>query len=53
MSQHHSMMKAAAMNPYLNYARMKAAAGNDAMMGICRDPYCTGCSLRYIFLHKF
>lgn len=46
MSQHQSMLKAAAMNPYLNYARMKAASGAaDSMMGICRDPYCTGCAL--------
>lgn len=51
LSQHQSMLKAAAMNPYLNYARMKAAAG-DMMMGICRDPYCTGCSLSSHFLGK-
>lgn len=53
LSQHQSMLKAAAMNPYLNYARMKAAAGaNDMMMGVCRDPYCTGCSLSSHFLGK-
>lgn len=53
LSQHQSMLKAAALNPYLNYARMKAAAGaNDVMMGICRDPYCTGCSLSSHFLGK-
>lgn len=53
LSQHQSMLKAAALNPYLNYARMKAAAGaNDMMMGICRDPYCTGCSLSSHFLGK-
>lgn len=53
LSQHQSMLKAAAMNPYLNYARMKAAAGaSDMMMGICRDPYCTGCSLSSHFLGK-
>lgn len=44
LAQHQqSMLKAAALNPYLNYAaRMK-----DMMMGggICRDPYCTGCNL--------
>jgi hypothetical protein len=51
LSQHQSMLKAAALNPYLNYARMKAAAGaNDMMMGICRDPYCTGCSLSSHFM---
>lgn len=53
LSQHQSMLKAAALNPYLNYARMKAAAGaSDMMMGICRDPYCTGCSLSSHFLGK-
>lgn len=51
LSQHQSMLKAAALNPYLNYARMKAAAGaSDMMMGVCRDPYCTGCSLSSHFL---
>lgn len=48
LAQHQTMLKAAALNPYLNYARMKAAAsGADMMMsmGICRDPYCTGCSM--------
>lgn len=46
IAQHQTMLKAAALNPYLNYARMKAASGAaDMMMGICRDPYCTGCSL--------
>lgn len=54
LSQHQSMLKAAALNPYLNFARMKAAA-SDMMMaaaaaGICRDPYCTGCSLGSHFL---
>lgn len=53
LSQHQSMLKAAALNPYLNYARMKAAAGaSDMMMGVCRDPYCTGCSLSSHFLGK-
>jgi hypothetical protein len=53
LSQHQSMLKAAALNPYLNYARMKAAAGaSDMMMGICRDPYCTGCSLSSHYLGK-
>ncbi|CAG9798456.1 unnamed protein product [Chironomus riparius] len=46
IAQHQSMLKAAALNPYLNYARMKAASSAaDMMMGMCRDPYCTGCSL--------
>lgn len=42
---HHSMLKAAAMNPYLNYARMKVPGSADSMMPVCRDPYCTGCAL--------
>lgn len=52
MSPHHAMLKAASMNPYLNYAnRMKMPGGSgtsngtDAMGGGCRDPFCTGCSL--------
>lgn len=54
LNQHQSMLKAAALNPYLNYARMKAAgASSDMMMGgICRDPYCTGCNLSSHFLGK-
>ncbi|KOB70775.1 putative elbow, partial [Operophtera brumata] len=39
-AQHHALKNG--LNPYLAYARMKAP-GND--LGICRDPYCTGCSL--------
>lgn len=45
MSPHHQMLKAAAMNPYLNYARMKVPGAGDSMMPVCRDPYCTGCAL--------
>ncbi|XP_045765297.1 zinc finger protein Elbow [Maniola jurtina] len=39
-AQHHALKNG--LNPYLAYARMKAP-GSD--LGICRDPYCTGCSL--------
>lgn len=49
MSPHHAMLKAASMNPYLNYAnRMKMPGGSSASNGTesgCRDPFCTGCSL--------
>ncbi|XP_037031188.1 zinc finger protein Elbow [Bradysia coprophila] len=45
MSPHHAMFKAASMNPYLNYARMKVPGATDSMMPVCRDPYCTGCAL--------
>ena len=30
-------------NPYLSYARLKSSS--DALMPVCRDPYCTGCQL--------
>uniref|UniRef100_A0A336MCL8 CSON013549 protein n=1 Tax=Culicoides sonorensis TaxID=179676 RepID=A0A336MCL8_CULSO len=43
--QHQSMLKAAALSPYLNYARMKMPGGAESMMPVCRDPYCTGCAL--------
>ncbi|KAM3958545.1 zinc finger protein elbow B [Aphomia sociella] len=39
-AQHHALKNG--LNPYLAYARMKAP-GSD--LGVCRDPYCTGCSL--------
>nr|XP_033322603.1 zinc finger protein Elbow [Megalopta genalis] len=48
MSQHHAALKnglVAAGNPYLSYARLKSASGHDALMPVCRDPYCTGCQL--------
>ncbi|XP_041970674.1 zinc finger protein Elbow-like [Aricia agestis] len=41
MAAQHQALKNG-LNPYLAYARMKAP-GSD--LGICRDPYCTGCSL--------
>lgn len=42
-----SMLKAAALNPYLQYAARMKAAGAEMLAagGVCRDPYCTGCSL--------
>lgn len=46
MSPHHAMLKAASMNPYLNYAnRMKMSGANGTESLGCRDPFCTGCSL--------
>lgn len=48
LAQHQSMLKAAALNPYLQYAARMKAAGAEMLMasaGVCRDPYCTGCSL--------
>lgn len=43
--QHQSMLNAAALRPYLNYARMKMPGGAESMIPVCRDPYCTGCAL--------
>lgn len=52
MSQHHAALKngLVAGNPYLSYARLKTASGSDALMPVCRDPYCTGCQLNYHLL---
>lgn len=46
-AQHHAL-KSGVLNPYLNYARLKAGAGD-----ACRDPYCTGCSLSAHLLGGF
>nr|XP_023023946.1 zinc finger protein Elbow-like [Leptinotarsa decemlineata] len=40
MSQHHALKTGLA--PYFAYGRMKA---QDTMTTVCRDPYCTGCSV--------
>lgn len=45
-SPHHAMLKAATMNPYLNYARSMKMPGANGTDGVaCRDPFCTGCPL--------
>ncbi|XP_055597710.1 zinc finger protein Elbow [Uranotaenia lowii] len=49
LMMHHQMLKAAALNPYFNYAKMKAP---DSMLPVCRDPYCTGCALSSHMLGK-
>nr|CAH7714901.1 unnamed protein product [Callosobruchus chinensis] len=41
MSQHHAALKAGGLPPYLGYGRMK----QDSLGTVCRDPYCTGCSV--------
>lgn len=41
----HHALKSGALSPYLSYARMKNSAGGDSLVPVCRDPYCTGCSL--------
>jgi hypothetical protein len=51
LSQHHASMLAAAAagypanssNPYLSYARIKTPTGGEALVPVCKDPYCTGC----------
>ncbi|XP_055854168.1 zinc finger protein Elbow isoform X2 [Episyrphus balteatus] len=52
MSPHHPMFKAAAMSPYLNYARLKGIDPSSMMPPVCRDPYCTGCPSSPHFLNK-
>ncbi|XP_063989790.1 zinc finger protein Noc [Diachasmimorpha longicaudata] len=34
---------AAGSNPYLSYTRVKTPAGGEALVPVCKDPYCTGC----------
>jgi hypothetical protein len=51
LSQHHASMLAAAAagypanssNPYLSYARIKTPTGGEALVPVCKDPYCQGC----------
>ncbi|KAJ9574510.1 hypothetical protein L9F63_008318 [Diploptera punctata] len=47
-SHHHAAMLAAgypsaAPGPYVSYARVKTASGGEALVPVCKDPYCTGC----------
>ncbi|XP_065156437.1 zinc finger protein Noc [Atheta coriaria] len=48
-SHHHAAMLAASgypgttPGPYLSYARVKTPAGGEALVPVCKDPYCTGC----------
>ncbi|XP_062545222.1 zinc finger protein Elbow [Armigeres subalbatus] len=49
---HHQMLKAAAMNPYFNYSKLKMPGAPDSMIPVCRDPYCTGCALSSHMLGK-
>ncbi|CAH0390617.1 unnamed protein product [Bemisia tabaci] len=49
-SPHHAAMLAASgfsanPSPYLSYARVKTPAGGEALVPVCKDPYCTGCQL--------
>lgn len=45
---HHAAMLAASYpsatpGPYLSYARVKTPSGGEALVPVCKDPYCTGC----------
>lgn len=42
MSQHHAALKSGGLSPYLAYGRLKT---QDSLPSVCRDPYCTGCSV--------
>ncbi|CAG9863730.1 unnamed protein product [Phyllotreta striolata] len=46
-AQHAAMFAAgypgAAPGPYLSYARVKTPSGGEALVPVCKDPYCTGC----------
>lgn len=52
-SHHHAAAAAALLgyptaapgggSPYLSYARVKTPAGGEALVPVCKDPYCTGC----------
>ncbi|KAK3859942.1 hypothetical protein Pcinc_033977, partial [Petrolisthes cinctipes] len=36
---------AAFASPYIGYARVKTASGNEMVVPVCRDPYCSGCQV--------
>lgn len=46
---HHAAMLAAAsgyqtgQTPFMSYARIKTPSGGEALVPVCKDPYCTGC----------
>nr|CAD7605535.1 unnamed protein product [Timema genevievae] len=47
-SHHHAALLAAGYpsaspGPYVSYARVKTASGGEALVPVCKDPYCTGC----------
>lgn len=43
--QHGALGSYPGANPYLGYARVKTPAGGDALVPVCKDPYCTGCQV--------
>lgn len=47
-SPHHAALLAgypAAPGPYVSYARVKTPAGGEALVPVCKDPYCAACQL--------
>lgn len=38
-----SASTAAGASPYLSYARVKTPSGGEALVPVCKDPYCAGC----------
>ncbi|KAF7268181.1 zinc finger protein no ocelli [Rhynchophorus ferrugineus] len=45
-SHHHAMLgygAGAAPGSYLSYARVKTPSGGEALVPVCKDPYCAGC----------
>lgn len=47
-SHHHAALLAAGYSPsasgsYVSYVRVKTPAGGEALVPVCKDPYCTGC----------
>ena len=38
--------------PYVSYARVKTASGGEALVPVCKDPYCTGCQLSMHNVHQ-
>lgn len=43
--QHGALGYPGAPGPYLGYARVKTPAGGEALVPVCKDPYCTGCQM--------
>ncbi|KAB7502391.1 Zinc finger protein Noc [Armadillidium nasatum] len=40
-----SSASASLSSPFIGYARVKTANGNEVIIPVCRDPYCTGCQI--------
>lgn len=39
----HHLLGGYGATPYVSYARVKTAGGGEALVPVCKDPYCTGC----------